>query len=82
MSTLEPREGPEGRTLYVARDEAERGSEAPFFVVYLDEDRDRRWGYFCGHCGSFEDAMDSMGRLQCSSCENFKRADEWDAAHE
>lgn len=82
MSSLQGRDGPDGRTLYIARDEAERGSEAPFFVAYVDKDRERRWGYFCSNCETFENAMDSMGRLQCNSCENFKRPDEWDAAHE
>ncbi|WP_255149187.1 DUF5816 domain-containing protein [Halorarius halobius] len=82
MSELDAVEGPDGDTLYVAHDEAERGSKAPFFVAYRDTDRERRWGYFCGNCESFVDAMDSMGRVQCDHCENFKRADEWDAAHE
>ena len=82
MSALDELEGPEEQTLYVARDEAERGSKAPFFVVYVDTDRERRWGYFCGNCETAENAMDSMGRVQCNNCENFKRADEWDAAHE
>lgn len=79
---METRDGPEGRTLYVARDEAERGSEAPFFVAYSDSDRASRWGFFCANCESFDNAMDSMGRVQCNVCSNFKRPDEWDAAHE
>lgn len=80
--TLRTRDGPDGRTLYVARDEAERGSEAPFFVAYADPDRDRKWGFFCANCETFDTAMDAMGRVQCNGCSNFKRPDEWDAAHE
>jgi hypothetical protein len=78
--TLDPREGPAG-TLYVSP-EAERGSKAPFLVAYADAAGDERWGYFCTNCETFDNAMDSMGRIQCNGCENFKRPDEWDAAHE
>jgi DNA-directed RNA polymerase subunit RPC12/RpoP len=79
---LQAREGPNGERLYVARDDAETGSKAPFFAAFRDESRERRWGYACGNCGSFSNAMDAMGRVQCNDCENFKRPDEWDAAHE
>ena len=79
--TPEPREGPRGGTLYVSR-ETERGSVAPFLVAYADPDGRERWGYFCTNCETFDNAMDSMGRIQCNVCENFKRPDEWDAAHE
>ena len=79
-TTLEAREGP-GGTLYVSQ-EAERGSVAPFLVVYADESGRERWGYFCTNCETFDNAMDSMGRIQCNACQNFKRPDEWDAAHE
>ncbi len=69
-------------TLYVARDEAERGSEAPFFVVYRTEDCRGRWGYFCGNCEGFDTAMDPMGRIVCTDCPNRRKPTEWDAAHE
>ena len=71
-----------GRTLYVNRVEAERGSKGPFFVAYADERADERWGYFCGNCGTFDNAMDAMGRIRCNVCANIKKPDEWDAAHE
>jgi len=79
--TLDGREH-DGETLYVARQEAEKGVDAPFFTVYVDTERERRWGYLCGNCESLSTAMDSMGRMQCNDCSNFKRPDEWDAAHE
>lgn len=81
-TALRAKDGPNGEQLYVADDEAEKGSKAPFFVAYRDEERERRWGFFCGNCETFSNAMDSMGRVQCNDCENFKRPDEWDAAHE
>jgi hypothetical protein len=72
----------DGATVYVARDELERGSEAPFAVVYTSPDRERRYGYACGNCESLDTAMDTMGRIVCGRCGNHKRPDEWDAAHE
>jgi hypothetical protein len=81
MTELEPRSGPDNRTLYVSR-EAEKGSDGPFYVVYADEAGERRWGFHCANCGSFDTAMDSMGRIQCNDCSNYHKAEEWDAAHE
>ncbi|PSP76341.1 GNAT family acetyltransferase [Halobacteriales archaeon QS_1_68_20] len=79
---MDARSTPEGETLYVAREEASRGSEGPFFTVYRTEDGTRRWGYQCGNCGSFETAMDTMGRIVCNDCPNIRKPTEWDAAHE
>jgi hypothetical protein len=79
---METKTGPDAETLYVDTEDAERGSDGPFFVVYRSPDRERRWGYFCGNCDSFRTAMDSMGRIKCTDCGNLKKADEWDAAHE
>ena len=45
-------------------------------------DGQRRWGFFCANCESFDNAVDSMGRIQCNRCSNFHKAEEWDAAHE
>jgi hypothetical protein len=78
---LEPREGP-GGTLYVALDEAERGNKGPFLVAYASPAREDRWGYYCTNCETFDNAMDAMGRVRCNVCGNYKKPDEWDAAHE
>lgn len=78
MERLSTEEG----TLYVARDEAERGSDGPFYVVYRTTDRRDRWGYLCGNCGSQNTAMDTMGRIVCNDCPNQRKPTEWDAAHE
>jgi len=79
---MEAKTTTDGQTLYVAREEAERGSKAPFFVAYESADGEERWGYFCSHCESFDNAMDSMGRIECNACSNLRKPDEWDAAHE
>jgi hypothetical protein len=79
---MDERTGPDGQPLWVDTADGERGAEGPFFVVYSDADRSRKWGFFCGNCESFETAMDSMGRIQCTDCGNLKKPDEWDAAHE
>ena len=79
---LQEQTTPDGETLYVAREEAISGSEAPFFVAYTDPDAGRRWGYACGNCGSFDNAMDTMGRLVCNDCSNVHKPAEWDDAHE
>lgn len=73
---------PDGERVYVARDEAERGSKAPFFVAYRGVDRTRKYGWACGHCGSLDVAMDTMGRIACNDCGNLRKPTEWDAAHE
>lgn len=72
----------DGTTLFVARDQAERGEKGPFYVVYRSEDRETRWGFWCGNCDSLDVAVDTMGRIRCNVCGNLHRAEEWDAAHE
>ena len=68
--------------LHVAEDEGERGQDGPFLVVYRTADQERRYGWYCTHCESIDNAMDSMGRIECNVCGNFKKPDEWDSAHE
>ncbi len=74
---------PEGdETVYIDREDSERGSKGPFFVAYTDADGDHPWGYLCGNCDSFDNAMDTMGRVECNTCGNLRKPDQWDAAHE
>ncbi|MXR42622.1 GNAT family acetyltransferase [Halobaculum sp. WSA2] len=68
--------------LYVDRADGERGSKSPFYHVYADEAGETRWGYFCGNCETVNNAMDSMGRIECNECGNMRKPEEWDAAHE
>ena len=72
----------DGQTVYVSREQGERGSKGPFFVVYSGERGDRRYGYLCGSCERIDNAMDAMGRIECNVCGNVRKPTEWDAAHE
>lgn len=78
---VESRNGPQGQRLYIAYDESERGALAPFFVTYLDRDRQERYGWFCGNCDGFDTSMDTMGRIECTDCGNGRKASRWDAAY-
>lgn len=80
QAPLDPRRV-DDTTVYVAFDESDRGSVAPLYVAYLDENREERYGYFCGHCESFEISMDAMGRVVCSDCGNKRRPSRWDASY-
>jgi ribosomal protein S18 acetylase RimI-like enzyme len=79
--SLVERTGPDGQRLYVAYDESMRGSTAPFYAVYEDEDREDRWGWFCGGDESFHVAVDSMDRFECHECGNRTKPSRWDAAY-
>lgn len=80
--TLQQATTPDGETVYVDRRDGDRGAKGPFFVVYVSEDRDQRWGFYCGNCDSLDTAMDTMGRIECNECGNIRKPEEWDAAHE
>jgi ribosomal protein S18 acetylase RimI-like enzyme len=70
-----------GETLYLAWDEADRGSEAPLIPVYRSADRTGRYGLLCGNCESLDVAMDSMGGAECSECGNSQKPTRWDAVY-
>jgi hypothetical protein len=72
----------DGETVYVDRRAGDRGSKGPFLVAYLSCAADRKYGWFCDNCESFDVAMDSMGRVQCNECGNLRKPTVWDAAHE
>lgn len=76
----ETREVADG-TVYVAYDDRERGSEAPFYATYRTKDREDRYGFYCANCGSTDTTMGSMGEVQCSNCGNTRKATRWDAAY-
>lgn len=71
----------EGRTVYVGYGEAARGTDAPFYAAYESDDRARRYGWFCGNCDSLDNAMNSMGQIECNACGNRRKATRWDAAY-
>jgi len=74
-------ETPDGRTVYVDHDNHERGSRAPFHVVFSEREGDARYGYFCSNCNTLALAMDSMGRIECETCGNVRKPVRWDAAY-
>jgi ribosomal protein S18 acetylase RimI-like enzyme len=78
---LERRSGPDDQFLYVAYDETVRGSTGTFYAVYADEDRQDRWGWFCGEDESFAVAVDAMDRFECGDCGNRSKPSRWDAAY-
>ncbi|PSQ05928.1 GNAT family N-acetyltransferase [Halobacteriales archaeon QS_6_71_20] len=71
----------DGEQVYVAYDESERASHAPFYATYTDRDREERQGYFCGNCEGTDVAVDTMDRVHCSDCGNKRKASRWDAAY-
>ncbi|TYL37151.1 GNAT family acetyltransferase [Natronococcus pandeyae] len=79
---METRSTEDGNTVYVSTTDGDRGSKGPFLVAYETPDAERRYGWYCTNCESFDNAMDSMGRIQCNQCGNFRKPTEWDAAHE
>lgn len=78
---LKERETHEGERVFVAFDEASRGSESPFVAVYADENRETLHGWMCSNDDSFDVAMDTMERIHCNSCGNTRKAARWDAAY-
>ncbi|WP_255194343.1 GNAT family N-acetyltransferase [Natronobeatus ordinarius] len=71
----------EDETIFVSYGEAARGSKAPFYTAYRDEDGTQRYGWFCGNCDSLDNAMDAMGRIECNACGNRRKATRWDASY-
>ncbi len=67
--------------LFIDRSDSERGSDGPFFTVYMDEDGENKYGYYCGACDALVTSMDSMGRLSCEECGNQMKPTRWDAAY-
>ncbi|PSQ15469.1 GNAT family N-acetyltransferase [Halobacteriales archaeon QS_8_69_26] len=70
----------DGESVFVYRDEGDRGSKGMFYPAYRSRDRDELVGWICD-CGSSDNAMDSMGRLECNNCGNTRKPTRWDAAY-
>ena len=60
----------DGQTVYLSEEEPLSGTDGPFFESYTDEDREERYGYYCGNCGSTETTMGDMERIECQNCGN------------
>ena len=68
----------DGRELTVDADERTSGTDAPFFGAFDDE---VRYGLYCASCGTVARTMDELGRVECDTCGNTHRPDEWDDAY-
>jgi ribosomal protein S18 acetylase RimI-like enzyme len=78
---LEAATAPGDREVFIDHLETDRGSKGAFHLVYTDGDREEKWGYYCGNCGSFITSMDTMGRMECDDCGNQRKPTRWDAAY-
>jgi hypothetical protein len=79
---MEPQIVRDDQTVYVDHGDSRTGSEGSFLVVYVDEDGNDPYGYFCSACESLDNAMDPMGRIVCNQCGNVRKPEKWDATHE
>ncbi len=71
----------EDGTVYIDRNEELPGESGPFFVAYTDESYDEQYGFYCGNCESLVEAVDSMDRIECGTCGNLNKPDEWDGGY-
>lgn len=70
----------DGETVYTG-DEELAGKQAPFLLLYTDEDRTEQYGFFCTNCGTMANAADGLERVDCNTCGNESRPDEWDDSY-
>lgn len=68
-------------TVYIDRGEELAGESGPFFVAYADEEFEQQYGFYCGNCESMVEAVDSMDRIECGTCGNLNKPDEWDGGY-
>lgn len=80
-STTESLTTSDGTAVYVAYDEGERASRAPFYATYTDSERTERYGYVCGNCESTDVNVDTMDGVECDACGNRRKPIRWDAAY-
>ena len=52
-----------------------------FYVMFADEAREERYGFYCSNCGTFTDSVDGLGKIVCEKCDNEHRPEEWDASY-
>lgn len=69
------------RRVYVDRHQVVPGTRASFRVVHTEPDRETRYGFFCSNCDVLANAIDPMGRIECTECGNVRKAQQWDAAY-
>jgi GNAT superfamily N-acetyltransferase len=70
----------DGETVHTG-DEDIPGTEAPFLRLYTDSGLTEEYGFYCTNCGSMANAADGLDRIECQSCGNEHRPDEWDDSY-
>lgn len=70
----------DGDTVYTG-DEDIPGKMAPFLRLYTDTDRTEKYGFYCTNCGTMANATDGLERIECDTCGNEHRPDEWDGSY-
>lgn len=70
----------DGDTVYTG-DEDIPGKMGPFLRLYTDADRTEKYGFFCTSCGTMANASDGLDRIECDTCGNEHRPDEWDGSY-
>jgi ribosomal protein S18 acetylase RimI-like enzyme len=78
---VEETTGPDGQALYVNFSAGQRGKRAPFYPTFETEALEQKYGWYCGDCGSLDNAMDPMGRIVCNDCGNKRKASRWDSSY-
>lgn len=78
---VEPVEGPDGQDLYVDYAGGETGARAPLYPTFLEQALEEQYGWFCSNCDSTATSMGTNGRIECSNCENARKATRWDDSY-
>lgn len=67
--------------VHIDRENPRDGESGPFFVAYSDPDREEPYGFYCGNCESLVEAIDSLDRIECGTCGNLNKPQEWDGSY-
>lgn len=71
----------DGEPRFIDPEESLSGDEAPFLLVFEEEAREERFGFYCTSCGSFTDSIDGQGKIVCENCGNTHNPEEWDESY-
>lgn len=71
----------DGVTRFIDPKESISGDKAPILLVFEEERRETRFGFYCTNCGSFTDSVDGDGKVVCENCGNVHNPEEWDASY-
>ncbi len=71
----------DGEPRFLDPDESISGKESEFLLVFEEESREERFGFYCTNCGSFTDSVDGQGKVICENCGNTHNPEEWDESY-